>query len=140
MPNPCHRSPQRVAAQGSQRPSDEWTTVVIVDTGGTVISVNPDFERTAGYSRYEILGKPAVELQGGDRDPWCFRVIAEAVRGGRAGSDVFPRRRTGGTTDEEAAEVHPVCDAMGRITGYAAIKRPLAGGSGVAGAPGTSPQ
>jgi len=29
---------------------------------------------------------------------------------------------------------------MGRITGYAAIKRPLAGGSGVAGAPGTSPQ
>ncbi len=139
MPILRHRNSHRVAAAVSPRSSDEWTTVVSIDTGGTVISVNPDFERTAGYSRYEILGRPAVELQEGDRDPWFFRVIAETVRSGQGGSDVFPRRRRDGTADEEAAEVHPVCDAMGRITGYAAIKRPLAGDSEVAGAPGTKP-
>jgi len=139
MPNPCHGSPQRAAARVSPRPSDEWTTVVIVDTGGTVISVNPDFERTAGYSRYEILGKPAGELQGRDRDPWFFRLIEETVRSGRAGADVFPCRRRDGTTDEEAAEALPVCDAMGRITGFTAIKRPLPARPERVDVPGTSP-
>lgn len=140
MPKPCHRSQRRLTSQVPPRRSDERTTVVIVDTGGMVISVNPDFERTAGYSRYEILGKPAVELQGRDRDPWFFRLIGETVRSGRARSDVFPCRQKEGTAEEEAAEVHPVCDAMGRITGFTGIKRPSPARPELADAPGTSPQ
>ncbi len=117
------RSP-RSAAQGGAD-----ATVVIVDSAGTVVSVNPDFERTAGYSRYEILGKPVAELQEGERDPLLFRLIEEAARRRRAGSEVFPRRGKDGPAGHETATVHPMCDALGRVTGCVAITYPLASGS-----------
>ncbi len=104
-------------------------TVVIVDAAGTVVSVNPDFERTAGYSRYEILGKPVAELQKGERDPLLFRLIEEAARRRRAGSEVLHRRRKDGPACHETATVHPMCDALGRVTGCVAITYPLASGT-----------
>ncbi len=126
-----------VAARCSER-RNGWSaaqdgadaTVVIVDAGGTVVSVNPDFERTAGYSRYEILGKRIADLQGGEPDPMLFRLIEETARCRRAGSEVFLRRRKDGRTGHETATVHPMCDALGRVTGCVAITYPL--GSGLA--------
>ncbi len=106
-------------------------TVVIVDAAGTVVSVNPDFERTAGYSRYEILGKPIAELQDGKRDPMLFRLIEEAARSRRAGSEIFQRRRKDGPAGYETATVHPMCDALGHVTGCVAIAYPLAPGAPV---------
>ncbi len=103
-------------------------TVVIVDAAGTVVSVNPDFERTAGYSRYEILGKRIAELQEGERDRLLFRLIEDAARTRRADSEVFSRRRDDGKVGLEAATVHPMCDALGRVTGCVAITYPLASG------------
>ncbi|MGE5188913.1 MAG: PAS domain S-box protein, partial [Gemmatimonadota bacterium] len=99
-------------------------TVVVVDADGTVASVNPDFERTAGYSRYEILGKSIAELEEGDRDPLFFRLIEEAVRRREAASEVCHRRRREGPAGRETATVHPMCDALGRVTGCVAIKHP----------------
>lgn len=101
-------------------------TVVVVDSGGTVVSVNPDFEQTAGYSRYEIIGKPVEELRDGDRDPMFFRLIEDAARCRRAGSEVFISRRAEGPASHESATVHPMCDALGRVTGCVAIKHAVA--------------
>ncbi len=101
-------------------------TVVVVDAGGTVVSVNPDFEKTAGYSRYEILGKPVGELQDGDRDPLFFRLIDDAARCRNVGSEVFLTRREEGPAGHESATVHPMCDALGRVTGCVAIKHAVA--------------
>ena len=103
-------------------------TVVIVDSGGTVVSVNPDFERTAGYSRYEILGKRIAELQDGDRDPLFFSLVVETVRYRRSSSEVLPCLRDEAPAGREAATVHPMCDALGRVTGCVAIKHPLDAG------------
>ncbi len=94
-----------------------------------MVSVNPDFERTAGYSRYEILGKCIAELQDGDRDPLFFGLVAETVRYRRAGSEVLPCLREETLVGHEAATVHPMCDAMGRVTGCVAIKHPLDAGA-----------
>lgn len=112
----------------SAAPAGADATVVIVDATGTVVSVNPDFERTAGYSRYEILGKPIAELQDGERDPLLFRLIDEAARCRRAGSEVFQRHRKDGPAGHETATVHPMCDALGRVTGCVAITYPPAHG------------
>ncbi len=100
-------------------------TVVVVDDGGRVVSVNPDFERTAGYSRYEVLGKPVVELQDGERDPLFFRLIDDAVRSRRVCTEVVGCRRGEGRPARESATVYPLCDALGRVTGCVAIKHPL---------------
>ncbi len=113
----------RSAAQGGA-----GATVVIVDAAGTVVSVNPDFERTAGYSRYEILGKRVAELQDGERDPLLFRLIEDTARRRRAGSEIFPRHRDNGRAGLETATVHPMCDALGRVTGCVAITYPLGAG------------
>ncbi len=112
-------------------PGMSRATVVVVDATGTVVSVNPDFEQTAGYSRYEILGKPVAELGDGDRDPLFFRLIEDAARSRRVGSEVFPRRREEGPATYEAATVHPMCDAMGRVTGCVAIKHAVTPGTTV---------
>ncbi len=106
-------------------------TVVVVDAGGTVVSVNPDFEKTAGYSRYEILGKPVGELQDGDRDPLFFRLIEDAARCRQVGTEVFLARREEGPAGHESATVHPMCDALGRVTGCVAIKHAVAPGATV---------
>jgi len=124
---PPARSAGRRGAR-SAAPIGADATVVIVDAGGTVVSVNPDFERTAGYSRYEILGKPIADLQDGERDPILFRLIEEAARCRRARSEILQRHRNDGPAGHETATVHPMCDAMGRVTGCVAITYPLAPG------------
>src|SRR5512146_6320 len=98
----AHTDAAAVGAR-SDAPGGGDATVVIVDAAGTVVSVNPDFERTAGYSRYEILGKRIAELQEGERDRLLFRLIEDAARTRRADSEVFPRRRDDGKVGLEAA-------------------------------------
>ncbi len=118
--SPARKTGPRAARSGAQGMTG--ATVVVVDASGMVVSVNPDFEHTAGYSRYEILGKPVAALQDGDRDPLFFRLIEEAARCRRVGSEVLYCRRQDGPAGHESATVHPMCDAMGRVTGCVAIK------------------
>ncbi len=103
------------------------TAIVNVDSDGTVHSVNSEFERTAGYSRYEILGKSVGELQYGHRDGPFFRLIAHAVREGRPRSPVRPACMEEIRSDDGFAVVHPLTDVLGNVVGYTAIKRPSGG-------------
>ncbi len=127
--NPARKTGPGAPWNGAQGMTS--ATVVVVDAAGTVVSVNPDFEHTAGYSRYEILGKPVAVLQDGDRDPLFFRLIDEAARFRRVGSEVLYCRRGNGPAGHESATVHPMCDAMGRVTGCVAIKYAVTSRGGV---------
>ncbi len=100
------------------------TAVVMVDRDGTVTSVSPEFERIAGYSRYEILGKPVDELAAGGRDPLFFRLIAECVVSGKSRSGILPGPRGDGRPGVGITVIHPVSDAVGNVSGYVAVNSP----------------
>lgn len=97
-------------------------TVLAVDATGTVVSVNADFEETAGFCRYEILGRP-VEAIREKTAPVLYRAIEGALR------DAGNLGETLRFTDQEASSgreeisVSPIVDSIGRAARIVTIRR-----------------
>jgi PAS domain S-box-containing protein len=98
-------------------------TVVITDPGGTILYVNPAFEKTTGYTRAEALGQNPRVLKSGKHDAIFYHQLWETLKHGEVWSGHFINRRKDGTLYEEEATISPVRDTAGKITNYVAAKR-----------------
>lgn len=96
-------------------------TVLVVDAGGTVLSVASDFEAAAGYSRYEVIGKNIADLADGGRDAQMYRAIWRLIRGNGSGQRPFLLVEDG--ADGRAVDVVPLVDTLGERSHYVAIRR-----------------
>ena len=98
-------------------------TIVITDTDGTILYVNPAFEKTSGYTRAEALGQNPRLLKSGKHDAEFYRRMWEVLGRGEIWNGHFINRRKDGTLYEEEATISPVRDAAGTIVNYVAVKR-----------------
>jgi len=98
-------------------------TIVITDASGTIVYVNPAFERITGYTEGESLGaKPSI-LKSGLHDEDFYRELWEAIKGGSVWSGHFINRKKDGSLYEEEATISPVKDSVGAIVNFVAVKR-----------------
>ena len=97
--------------------------VVITELDGTIVYVNPAFERNAGYSRAEAVGKNPRILKSGKHPPEFYREMWETVGRGEVWTGIFTNRRKDGSLYDERAVISPVRDARGGIVNYVAVKR-----------------
>ncbi len=97
--------------------------VVITELDGTIVYVNPAFERNTGYSRDEAVGKNPRILKSWKHPPEFYKEMWETIGRGEIWTGVFTNRRKDGTLYDERAVISPVRDAGGRIVNYAAVKR-----------------
>ena len=97
--------------------------VVITDTEGKVLYVNPAFEAVTGYSQKEILGQNPRMLKSGKHDDSFYRRMWAALVNGGVWSGRLINKRKDGTLFEEEATISPVRDSNGRITNYVGVKR-----------------
>jgi PAS domain S-box-containing protein len=98
-------------------------SVVITDTGGTILYANPAFEKTSGYTRAEALGQNPRILKSGKQDDDFYVQMWESLRRGETWSGHFINRRKNGTLFEEDASISPVRDAADKVVNYVAVKR-----------------
>ncbi|WP_158747710.1 PAS domain-containing protein [Acidisphaera sp. L21] len=80
-----------------------------------IVFCNVAFQKLAGYSREEIIGKNCRFLQGPDTDPATVAKIRDAIRGGRAIDVDLLNYRKDGTIFWNALYLSPVRDKAGVI-------------------------
>jgi PAS domain S-box-containing protein len=97
-------------------------SIVVTDTRGTILYVNPAFEKTSGYTRAEAIGQNPRLLKSGQQSAEFYRQMWEILERGEVWQGRFINRRKNGTIYEEDATVSPVRDMAGKIVSYAAVK------------------
>lgn len=97
--------------------------VVLASRQGTIIYVNPAFERTTGQSKEEVLGQRVDRLRSADRDDQVYQRVFEELQRGGIWQGALTRHRSDGTEYELFATISPVRDPQGVLTGYVAIAR-----------------
>ena len=98
-------------------------SVVITNTDGTILYVNPAFERITGYSREEVTGQNPRILQSGKQDAAFYQELWAILRSGNVWHGRFINKRQDGTLYTEDATISPIRDERGAIVNYVAVKR-----------------
>ncbi len=98
-------------------------SIVITDTEGTILYVNPAFERTTGYSRAEAVGRNPRILNSGTQPADFYRELWTTITDGRVWHGRFVNRKKDGSLYTEDATISPVRDESGTLINYVAVKR-----------------
>ncbi len=98
-------------------------TIMVTDPLGTIVYVNPAFERTTGYRKDETIGQRPSILKSGQHDGQFYREIWETISTGNVWRGSFINRRKDGSVMHEEATISPVTDVSDRIINYVAVKR-----------------
>ncbi len=100
-------------------------TVVIADLDGTIVDVNPFFEKISGYSRLEAIGaKPSI-LKSGEHDEAFYAELWETILRGDVWRGRLVNKKKDGTLYTEDATISPVRGSGNVITNFIAVKRDI---------------
>ena len=97
--------------------------IVVTDLEGTILYVNPAFERITGYSREEAVGKNPRFLHSGKHDESFYKKMWDTLARGEVWTGHFVNRKKDGSLYEEDAMISPVRDSSGDVVSYVAVKR-----------------
>jgi two-component system, cell cycle sensor histidine kinase and response regulator CckA len=98
-------------------------SVVITDTAGTIVYVNPAFEQVTGYTRDEALGKNPRILKSGVHSRQFYQEMWATLLRGEVWRGSMVTRRKDGTLVDEVGAISAIRDATGATISYAAVKR-----------------
>jgi two-component system NtrC family sensor kinase len=96
---------------------------VITDTDGTILFVNPAFERVTGYSAAEAVGENPRILKSGEQSPEVYRQMWDTLTAGQVYKGTFVNRRKNGDHYVAEVVVSPVRDASGKVVRYVGQQR-----------------
>ena len=97
--------------------------IVITDTSGQILYVNPAFEKTAGYTRQEAVGKNPRILKSGKHDSAFYRQMWESLTQGKVWSGRIINKKKNGAFYEEEMTISPIRDSAGKVINYVAVNR-----------------
>src|SRR6266404_5025690 len=99
--------------------------IVLSDSKGTILWVNPAFTKLTGYTATEAIGQKASLQKSGKHDEKFYRNLWQTVNSGNVWQgDIINRRKDGSLYDEELT-ITPVCDERGEITYFIAMKQDI---------------
>jgi PAS domain S-box-containing protein len=97
--------------------------VLITDPEGTIVYVNPAFERITGYNREEVLGRNPRLLKTGKQDAAFYKAMWATLARGEHWWGHFSNKRKDGTIYEAETVISPVRDESGALVNYVAVQR-----------------
>jgi PAS domain S-box-containing protein len=100
-------------------------SVIITDAGGSILYVNPAFERVTGYSSAEAFGQNPRILKSGRQDQAFYRRMWETILAGEVWSGRLVNRRKDGSYFTEFATISPVRGGDEKIQHFVAVKRDI---------------
>ncbi|HKB60181.1 MAG TPA: EAL domain-containing protein [Gallionellaceae bacterium] len=96
-------------------------SIIITETDGTIISVNPAFTRITGYTPEEVIGKnPRILNSGKQRTELYTDMWASLLRDGYWEGEVWNRRKNGAHYAGRLA-ISALRDESGRVTHYVGV-------------------
>ncbi len=98
-------------------------TIIMADRDGTILYVNPAFERRSGYSREEVIGRSIATLRSGEHDESFYREMWSVIARGEAWTGHIINRKKDGSLYEEDATISPVRDSSGNVVNFVAVMR-----------------
>lgn len=98
-------------------------SVVITDTNGTIVYVNPAFEQITGYSRAEVVGKNPRLLKSNKHPTNFYQELWTTISSGLVWQGRFTNKKKDGTLFIEDATITPVRDKRGQIVNYVGVRR-----------------
>ena len=97
-------------------------SVVVTDTEGTILYVNPRFSETTGYLAEEAVGNNPRMLHATNMSSVEYRHLWETIRSGRVWRGEFYNTKKDGQHYWDLTSIAPIRDASGKITSYVAVK------------------
>lgn len=101
------------------------STIVISDIDGKIEYVNPQFERSTGYTLAEAKGRTSAFLKSGRQSAEYYKNLWQTISNGHVWNGEFLNKRKDGTYYWEYATIAPVLDPEGKVTNYVAIKEEI---------------
>lgn len=101
-------------------------TFFLTAPDGTILYVNPAFERLSGYSRAEVLGKKPGILKSGEHPPEFYKEMWSTLHAGKPWSGRLVNRRKDGTTYTEEVRISPITGPDGTIKSFLAVRHDIA--------------
>ena len=97
--------------------------VIITDTANCIQYVNPGFERITGYSRAEVIGKPARFVTGDRKDGDFTLEVHRTYKPGEEWRGRLINRRKDGSQYTVDMSLSPIRDNAGNIVNYVGVQR-----------------
>lgn len=123
----CRRSDDHISQLRSDRDlfaevfKSSSSGVMVTDTDGRIIAINPAFTLITGYAASEMIGHTPKKLSSGRHDQEFYRSIWQSIKEkGRWQGEIWNRRKNG-ETYAEWLSISLVRDADERITHYVGI-------------------
>ncbi len=89
--------------------------IVITDTDGVVVYINPKFTELTGYWSDEIIGQNMRVFKSGKTPPEVYRSLWETVKAGREWQGELLNRKKDGTLYWENAKISPLHNEAGTV-------------------------
>ncbi len=99
--------------------------VMITDTSGTIVYVNPSFTRVTGYAPDEAIGRTPGILKSGSHDEAFYRGMWDTLRSGTTWKGRLTNRRKDGRLILQSCSITPFRDPSGGISGYVSVNRDI---------------
>jgi PAS domain S-box-containing protein len=97
-------------------------SIIITDVAGTIVYVNPAFEKTTGYTAEEAVGHNPRMLKSGEHDEAFYRQIWDTLLQGRVWSGRITNKKKSGALYQAETTISPIHDLTGQIVNYVAVK------------------
>ncbi|MBI5397472.1 MAG: PAS domain S-box protein, partial [Verrucomicrobia bacterium] len=98
-------------------------SIAVTDANGTILYVNPAFQRISGYTRQETLGQNPRVLKSGKHDAAFYKQMWDTLLRGEVWTGRIINKKKDGSLYEEDVTISPVRDAAGKTVNYVAVKR-----------------
>ncbi len=98
-------------------------TIMITDPEGTILYVNPAFEKTTGFSVEDAIGEKPSILASGKHGKEFYTAMQQALQQGDVWRGRFTNKKKDGTLYEETATISPIKDEAGRVVNHVMVGR-----------------
>jgi len=99
--------------------------IFLTDREGTLIYVNPAFEKIYGFSREDVLGKTARILKSGTLPPEVYQQFWDTILAKKVMSGEIINKTKDGRLLHAYSSANPILNEEGEIIGFLAIQRDI---------------
>ncbi|MEG3639740.1 ATP-binding protein [Magnetococcus sp. PR-3] len=109
----------------SQAVEQSPTALLITDTEGSILYVNPEFVSLTGFRPDEVIGRNPRILKSGETGRETYKDLWGTINQGKAWQGVFRNRKKNGKRYWEKNTISPIRDQDGKVINFLSIKEDI---------------